>query len=163
MIRLIILFIKRVGKKFGFGVDKTPILPVKLNSKTTNERQQMSVDTTLENKVTPTVEELQAKLDVFQLVASRQNDKLDKVKLIVSDLIENNEIMNDEAVGELNTILDLKLTRTVEVVVKSETTVSIELPLGTEVDEWDFDVTEIQYNGDSVDIVDGSILSVDEA
>jgi hypothetical protein len=163
MIRLIILFIKRVGKKFGFGVDKTPTLPVKLNSKTTNERQQMSVDTTLENKVTPTVEELQSKVDVLQLVSKRQYDKLDKVKQIVSDLIENNEIMNDEAVGELNTILELNLTRTVEVVVKSETTVSIELPLGTEVDEWDFDVTEIQYNGDSVDIVDGSILSVDEA
>lgn len=163
MIRLIILFIKRVGKKFGFGVDKTPTLTVELNSKTTNERQQMSVDTTLENKVTPTVEELQSKVDVLQLVSSRQHDKLDKVKQIVSDLIENNEIMNDEAVGELNTILELNLTRTVEVVVKSETIVSIELPLGTEVDEWDFDVTEIQYNGDSVDIVDGTILSVDEA
>jgi hypothetical protein len=159
MIRLIILFIKRVGKKFGFGVDKTPTLPVKLNNKTTNERQQMSVDTV----VTPTVEELQSKVDVLQLVSKRQYDKLDKVKQIVSDLIENNEIMNDEAVGELNTILELNLTRTVEVVVKSETIVSIELPLGTEVDEWDFDVTEIQYNGDSVDIVDGTILSVDEA
>jgi hypothetical protein len=158
MIRLIILFIKRVGKKFGFGVDKTPTLTVQLNSKSTNERQEMSVDTV----VTPTVEELQAKVDVLQLVSKRQYDKLDAVKQIVSDLIENNEIMNDEAVGELNTILELNLTRTVEVVVKSETTVSIELPLGKEVDEWDFDVTEIQYNGDSVDIVDGSILSVDE-
>lgn len=159
MIRLIILFITRVGKKFGFGVDKTPTLTVQLNSKSTNERQEMSVDTV----VTPTVEELQAKVDVLQLVSKRQYDKLDAVKQIVSDLIEHNEIMNDEAVGELNTILELNLTRTVEVVVKSETTVSIELPLGTEVDEWDFDVTEIQYNGDSVDIVDGSILSVDEA
>ena len=51
--------------------------------------------------------------------------------------------------------------RTVEVSLTAEVVLSVEVPYGVELSEYDFDVTEVQYNGDSQEITDFSILTLD--
>ena len=100
---------------------------------------------------------LQAEVQVLQSVASTYKNKIDKTKHILKALVEMNEIDNEEAIGELNQILDLELNKTVTYELHATVQVTVEVPYGEEPTEYDFDITEVQYNGDSLEIVSSDI------
>lgn len=73
--------------------------------------------------------------------ADRQAETIEEVKSWVLADIEKGEMSAEEYAEhyeELAEIIGLELTRTVEVVVKIEQTVSVKVPLGTDLNEHDF-------------------------
>lgn len=103
------------------------------------------------------ISSLEAEISVLKSVASNYKTKIDKTKFILKSLVEMNEIDNDEAIVELNQILDLELERVVTYELHTVVQVTVELPYGEEPSEYDFDVTEVTYNGDTLDIISSEI------
>ena len=75
----------------------------------------------------------------------------------MKSLVEFGQLDDEEAIAELNQILGLELERTVTYELHTVVQVTVELPYGEEPSEYDFDVTEVQYNGDSLEIVSSEI------
>jgi len=75
-----------------------------------------------------------------------------EAKEIVTELIENNEISDEEAVKQLIKIFDIEILKEVEFTITVEISGVVEIPFGTELDEYSFDVDNITYNGDMVDV-----------
>ncbi len=80
-----------------------------------------------------------------------------QAKEIITALIELNEIDNEEAVKELIQIFDIEILKSVEFTINIEVTGSIEIPMGTELDEYSFSLDSLSYNGDSVNIDHDSV------
>ena len=81
-------------------------------------------------------------------------------KQIVSNLIENGEISNEEYVAELIEILEIEILKEVNFTLTIEVTGTVEIPLGSELDEYSFDLDGLSYNGDNVSI-DNESVSID--
>jgi hypothetical protein len=79
---------------------------------------------------------------------------------IVSNLIENDEISNEEYVAELIEILGIEILKEVNFTLTIEVTGTVEIPLGSELDEYSFDLDGLSYNGDGVSI-DNESVSID--
>lgn len=163
MKRLTVLFIRLVGKFFGKGLDKSPSHTVSLDSnKPTNERQEMettpNVDADFYNTL---ITARDSEIATLSSALSNLRRKLLVAGELVEGLIEDGTITDVEVIGELCTALDIELMRTVEVSLTAEVVLSVEVPYGVELSEYDFDVTEVQYNGDSQEITDFSILTLD--
>lgn len=81
-------------------------------------------------------------------------------KQIISNLIENGEISNEEYVAELIEILEIEFLKEVNFTLTIEVTGTVEIPLGSELDEYSFDLDGLSYNGDNVSI-DNESVSID--
>jgi len=103
------------------------------------------------------VASLQAEVDVLKSVANNYKTKIDKTKYIIKSLVEFGQLDDKEAIGELNQILDLELEQEVTYEIHAVVQVTVQLPYGEEPSEYDFDITEVQYNGDSLEIVSSDI------
>lgn len=103
------------------------------------------------------ISSLEAEIQVLKTISAKYKEKIDKTKYILKSLVEMKEIDNDEAIIELNQILDLELERVVTYELHTVVQVTVELPYGEEPSEYDFDVTEVTYNGDSLDIISSEI------
>ena len=84
-----------------------------------------------------------------------------QAKEIITSLIENNEISDEETVNQLIEILGIEILKTVEFTLSIEVTGTIELPMGTELDEYSFSLEGLSYNGEDVD-VDHERISIDD-
>jgi hypothetical protein len=82
-------------------------------------------------------------------------------KEILTTLIEENEIENEEAVKQLIEIFDIEILKSVEFTLTIEVTGTIELPMGSELDEYSFTLESLSYNGDDVSI-DHESISIDD-
>lgn len=102
-----------------------------------------------------------SEIAILSSASNNLRRKLVSAGEIVEGLIEDGTITDAEVIGELCLALDLELMRTVEVSLTAEILLSVEVPYGTEIGEYDFDITEVQYNGDSQEITDFSIMTVD--
>lgn len=111
----------------------------------------------LATELQKTIASLKSEIQILQSIASNYKNKIDKTKYILKSLVEMKEIDNDEAIIELNQILDLELERVVTYELHTVVQVTVELPYGEEPSEYDFDVTEVTYNGDTLDIISSEI------
>lgn len=74
-----------------------------------------------------------------------------EAKSIITSLIEENEIDNEEAVKELVYIFGIEIMREVQFTITLEISGTTEIPLGSELDEYSFNVDSMSYNGQDVD------------
>jgi hypothetical protein len=81
--------------------------------------------------------------------ANRERQHQD-AKSILTTLIEENEIDNEEAVKELVQIFGIEIMREVEFTVTLEISGTVEIPMGTELDEYSFNVDSFSYDGQDV-------------
>jgi len=134
-----------------------PTAKIVTQTQTRKEKQMADYSPDLTTELHKKVASLQAEVDVLKSVANNYKTKIDKTKFILKSLIEMAEIDNDEAITELNQILDLELNREVTYEIHAVVQVTVELPYGEHPSEYDFDITEVQYNGDSLEIVSSDI------
>lgn len=74
-----------------------------------------------------------------------------EAKSIITSLIEENEIDNEEAIKELVYIFGIEIMREVQFTITLEISGTTEIPLGSELDEYSFNVDSMSYNGQDVD------------
>lgn len=74
-----------------------------------------------------------------------------EAKSIITSLIEENEIDNEEAIKELVHIFGIEIMREVQFTITLEISGTTEIPLGSELDEYSFNVDSMSYNGQDVD------------
>jgi hypothetical protein len=86
---------------------------------------------------------------VERAFANRERQHTD-AKSILTALIEENEIDNEEAVKELVQIFGIEIMREVEFTVTLEISGTVEIPMGTELDEYSFNVDSFSYDGQDV-------------
>jgi hypothetical protein len=86
---------------------------------------------------------------VERAFANRERQHTD-AKSILTTLIEENEIDNEEAVKELVQIFGIEIMREVEFTVTLEISGTVEIPMGTELDEYSFNVDSFSYDGQDV-------------
>jgi hypothetical protein len=86
---------------------------------------------------------------VERAFANRERQYTD-AKSILTTLIEENEIDNEEAVKELVQIFGIEIMREVEFTVTLEISGTVEIPMGTELDEYSFNVDSFSYDGQDV-------------
>jgi arginine deiminase len=82
-------------------------------------------------------------------------------KQIITNLIENDEIKNEEYVTELIEVLGIEILKEVSFALTIEITGTVEIPLGTELDEYSFNVDSLSYNGSDV-CVNNESISIDD-
>lgn len=126
-------------------------------TQTRKEKQMADYSPDLATELQKTIASLKNEIQILQSIASNYKTKIDKTKYILKSLVEMKEIDNDEAIIELNQILDLELERVVTYELHTVVQVTVELPYGEEPSEYDFDVTEVTYNGDTLDIISSEI------
>lgn len=73
-----------------------------------------------------------------------------KAKEILTAVIEMEELDNEEAVKELVQIFNIEVLKEVSFTITVEITGSVEIPMGTELDEYSFNVDVLSYNGEDV-------------
>lgn len=162
MRRLKVFFIRLLGKIFGKGLDKSPSHTVSLdNNKPTNERQQMETTQNDVDFYNSLIASRDSEIAVLSSACSNLRRKVSEVSEIVEGLIKDETITDPEVISDLCRALDLEIMRTVEVTLSAEVTLSVEVPYGDEISEYDFDITEVQYNGDAQEITDYSVVTLD--
>lgn len=102
-----------------------------------------------------------SEIAVLSSACSNLRRKVSEVSEIVEGLIKDETITDPEVISDLCRALDLEIMRTVEVTLSAEVTLSVEVPYGDEISEYDFDITEVQYNGDAQEITDYSVVTLD--
>lgn len=134
-----------------------PSAKITTQTQTRKEKQMADYSPDLATELQKTIASLKNEIQILQSIASNYKTKIDKTKFILKSLVEMKEIDNDEAIIELNQILDLELNREVTYELHTVVQVTLELPYGEEPSEYDFDVTEVTYNGDTLDIISSEI------
>lgn len=92
-------------------------------------------------------------------LANRERQRM-AVSKTVQELIENKVITDEEAIEVLVENLDIVISRLVHFTVTVEVTGSMEVPYGQEVSEDYFEVDEMTYDGNRVDVDYSSVESL---
>ena len=74
-----------------------------------------------------------------------------QAKSIITALIELEEIDNEDAVKELVQIFDIEILKEVAFTITVEISGTLELPIGSELDEYSFNVDSLSYDSQDVD------------
>lgn len=93
---------------------------------------------------------LDRKLNLVEKAFANRQRQIDSVTSIITELIENDEISNEESVTELIDILGIEILKTVEFSLVVTLTGTTQIPMGTELDEYSFSIDALSYNGDDV-------------
>lgn len=94
---------------------------------------------------------LKVKYDYANRAFSNRERQYQEAKSILTNLIEQEEIDNEDAVKELVQIFDIEIMREVQFTITLEISGTTEIPMGTELDEYSFNVDSMSYNGQDVD------------
>jgi acyl-ACP thioesterase len=111
--------------------------------------------------VSSDLESANNKLRYVQKAFDNRDRQYAVAKQIITNLIENNEINNEEYVAELIEVLGIEILKEVSFALTIEITGTVEIPLGTELDEYSFNVDSLSYNGSDV-CVNNESISIDD-
>ena len=98
---------------------------------------------------------------ILETALENRDRQLNAVTVTVQELIENKTITDEEAITVFVENLDINLTRVVNFTIQVEVTGSLELPYGEELSEHSFDVEELYYDGNRVEIDYSSVGDVE--
>lgn len=98
---------------------------------------------------------------ILETALSNRDRQLHAVTPTILELIENKTITDEEAITVFVENLDINLTRVVNFTIQVEVTGSLELPYGEELSEHSFDVEELYYDGNRVEIDYSSVGDVE--
>lgn len=102
----------------------------------------------IQNDLTTT----QNKLMYVEKAFENRNRQVMSAKALITEMIEEDVITDEDYIKQLVEALDLEILKEVEFTITVEISGTVEIPLGTELDEYSFDVDNITYNGDMVDV-----------
>lgn len=106
---------------------------------------------------------LDTKVRIQQSALTNRQRQFDLAKSVLTDLLEENpDLISDEDL--LTTVIDefdIDIRQTVHFTINVEVTGSMELRKGTNPDQYSFDVYELLYDGEGVDIQDCSVTTLD--
>lgn len=103
---------------------------------------------------------LQNKLMFVQQAFDNRDRQYREASRVVQELIENNAITDQEVIDSLVEVLDITLTRTVNFTVLVEVTGSMEVAWGEEISEYSFEIEQMSYDGNSVDVDYSSVTDL---
>lgn len=92
------------------------------------------------------------KLMYVEKAFANRDRQYSEAKSIITELIENDEIQNEEAVKSLIDIFDIEILKEVEFTLTVEISGTVHIPLGSELDEYAFDIDDITYNYEPVEV-----------
>lgn len=94
---------------------------------------------------------LQNKMMFVEKAFANRDRQFGEAKDLLTELIENEEISDEDAVKKLVEIFDIEILREVEFSITVELTGTLQLPIGAELDEYSFNVDNLSYDGQDVD------------
>jgi hypothetical protein len=94
---------------------------------------------------------LQNKSQYTERAFANRDRQFNEAKSIITSLVEEGEIDNEEAIKELVYIFGIEIMREVQFTITLEISGTTEIPLGSELDEYSFNVDSMSYNGQDVD------------
>ncbi len=94
---------------------------------------------------------LQNKMMFVEKAFANRDRQFGEAKDLLTELIENEEISDEDAVKKLVEIFDIEILREVEFSITVELTGTLQLPIGAELDEYSFNVDNLSYNNEDVD------------
>lgn len=95
---------------------------------------------------------LQNKMMYVERAFANRDRQYAEGKEILTELIDNNEIDNEESVKKLVELFGIEILKEVEFTVTIEVSGTLELPMGTELSEYDFSLDGLSYNGEFVNV-----------
>lgn len=93
-------------------------------------------------------------------LANRERQRL-LVSSAVQELIENGTISDEEAIEIFVENLDINLTRVVNFTITMEITGSLELPYGEQVSEYNFEVEQLSYDGNYIEVDSSNVTDLE--
>lgn len=82
-------------------------------------------------------------------------------RTIIEEMITEGEISNEDYIKQLVEIFNIEILKPVEFTLTIEVTGTIELPMGSELDEYSFSLDSLSYNGEDV-AIDHDSISIDD-
>lgn len=108
---------------------------------------------------------LQSELDIannkmryLETAFANRERQVSRTSDIITEMISEDVITDEDYIKALVETLNLEILRTANFTITVEITGTVELPLGTELDEYAFDVDSLSYNGDNVDFSQESVI-----
>jgi hypothetical protein len=95
---------------------------------------------------------LQNKMMYVERAFANRERQYTQAKDILTAVIESEELDNEEAVKELVEIFGIEILKTVEFTINIEVTGRIEIPMGTELDEYSFNLDSVSYDGNEISV-----------
>lgn len=78
-------------------------------------------------------------------------------RAIIEEMITEGEIENEDYIKQLIEIFNIEILKEVQFTLTVEISGTVEIPLGTELDEFSFNVDSISYDGQDVDFSQDNI------
>lgn len=94
---------------------------------------------------------LQNKALYTERAFANRDRQFTQAKAILTSVIESEELDNEDAVKELVEIFGIEVLKEVAFTITVEISGTVEIPMGTELDEYSFNVDSLSYNGEEVD------------
>ena len=101
-------------------------------------------------RVTMELEMLQNKMMYVEKAFANRDRQFTQGKALIQELIENEEIDNEHAVKQLVEIYGIEILKEVNFTITIEISGSVEIPLGSELDEYSFNVDSLSYENQDV-------------
>jgi hypothetical protein len=90
------------------------------------------------------------KLMYVEKAFANRDRQYSEAKSIITELIENGEISNEESVKELIDIFGIEILKEIEFRITVEISGTTLIPMGQEPEEYDFSIDCMSYNGQDV-------------
>ena len=81
-------------------------------------------------------------------------------RALIEEMINEGEISNEDYIKQLVDIFNIEILKAVEFTLTIEVTGTVEIPLGSELDEYSFSLDSLSYDGQDVSI-DHDSISID--
>jgi hypothetical protein len=94
---------------------------------------------------------LQNKMLYVERAFANRDRQFTEAKDLLTELIENEEISDEDSVKKIVELFGIEILKEVEFTITVELTGTLQLPMGTELDEYSFNVDSLSYNGEDVD------------
>lgn len=100
---------------------------------------------------------LQNKLMYVEKAYVNRERQVQDARVVVTEMIDENIITDENYIKALVEALDLEILREASFTITVEISGTVSLPLGSDLDEYSFDIDGLSYNGESVDYNQDSV------
>jgi hypothetical protein len=106
-------------------------------------------------------ENTKGRLNMVAANYDRKRRELESLREYLKQLIEDDEITDKDIIDTLIKEHGVEVSETLTVTISVDVTVEVTVPKGTDVDMYEFEVDGVTYQGDTVDVKDMEVQSIE--
>ena len=111
-------------------------------------------------RVSLELETLKNKMMYVEKAFANRDRQFTEGQTLIKDMIEEGEITNVDYISQLVETFKIEILKEVNFTISVEVTGTVQIPMGTELDEYSFSIDGMTYNGEDVS-VDSESVTID--